>query len=185
MAAKKDTRIYQLKITLKDISPPIWRRLLVPENITLPELHTLIQNAFGWQDCHLHLFDVNDEQYGVPDSWGIDEIPDESGKKLNGLLAFEKCSMLYTYDFGDTWEHSILLEKILPADPAQKLPVCIKGKRACPPEDCGGPWSYENLLEILADPKHEEHKDVKEWTGGDFDPEEFNLDEINASLGHK
>jgi hypothetical protein len=105
----------------------------------------------------------------------------EAKVKLEDVLG-EKSKFLYSYDFGDDWRHEIVVEKVLPSDPKVTYPVCMKGKRACPPEDCGGPWGYVELLDILADRKHPEHKSRKEWLGGDFDAEEFALDRVNAEL---
>lgn len=177
-----DVPVYQIKITLNDIKPPIWRRVLVPGNITLAKLHQIIQETMPWQDYHLHQFIVDDVYYGVPhpDDWH--EVKSERRVKLNEIAPHEKARFIYEYDFGDDWLHTVLVEKILPSDPVQKLPVCIKGKRACPPEDVGGSWGYQLFLEALNDPKHDEHEMYKEWVGGEYDPEAFNLDEINARL---
>ncbi len=184
MPAKKQvpTEIYQLKVTLKDSKPPIWRRLLVPSDVTLARLHQIIQAAMGWWDYHLHQFIVYGAYYGVPDSEyeGWLEMHDERRFRLNQLTPGEK--FVYEYDFGDSWEHVIQIEKTLPPEPEQSYPLCTKGKRACPPEDVGGVWGYFGFLEAIQDPQHEEHESYLEWVGGDFDPEHFDLDEINAAL---
>ncbi len=175
--------IYQLKITLQGAKPPIWRRVLVPDSIRLDEFHELIQIVMGWENCHLHQFYCNGTLYGIPnDEFDDFELEDETHYKLSQLLTAEKNSLNYEYDMGDGWEHKIVLEKILPFDSKADLPQCIKGKRACPPEDCGGIWGYESLLEILGNKKHPEHEDMLEWLGGDFDPDYFDLDEINKQL---
>jgi hypothetical protein len=174
---------YQLKVALLGVKPPIWRRILVPADLSLGRLHGVLQVAMGWTDSHLHQFIADNTFYGTPnEDFGFDEVRDENRYRLNQLLQSEKDWVKYEYDFGDSWEHRITLEKILPAEDKGLLPRCIKGKRACPPEDCGGIWGYQNLLEILADPKHDEHEDMLEWLGGEFDPEEFDLDVTNAML---
>ncbi len=185
MAVKQLRSIYQLKITLQGSKPPIWRRVLVPGSIKLDDFHELIQVVMGWQDYHLHQFICDNVLYGVLnedfDDFGM-ELKDETKYKLSQLLTVEKSFLNYEYDFGDGWEHKITLEKILPFDANVHLPQCIKGKRACPPEDCGGIWGYEELLEALSDKKHPEHESMLEWLGGDFDPEYLDLDEINEQL---
>jgi len=183
MAVKQSESIYQLKITLEDSKPPIWRRVLVLDSIKLDELHELIQIVMGWENYHLHQFHCGGTFYSLPnDEFDDFDAKDETKYKLSQLLTAEKSSMRYEYDFGDGWLHKIVLEKILPFDSTVELPLCVTGKRACPPEDCGGVWGYESLLEILKDKKHPEHEDMLEWLGGDFDPEDFDLDEINAQL---
>jgi len=174
--------IYQIKITLIGAKPPIWRTVLVPSNIGLSAFQDVIQVVMGWTDSHLHQFIANNVFYGIPDDDFEMEMEDEAKYKLSQLLKKEKESFIYEYDFGDSWEHKILLEKILPFDNKLVLPVCIKGKQACPPEDCGGVWGYEELLVTISDPKHPEHDDMLEWLGGEFDPEEFDLEETNEDL---
>jgi len=182
MATKQLRNIYQVKITLIGSKPPIWRTVLVPSDLRLGAFHDVIQAVMGWTESHLHQFIANKIFYGVPDDDFGMEIEDESKYKLSQLLKMEKDSLIYEYDFGDSWEHKILLEKILPFDTKTALPVCIKGKRACPPEDCGGIWGYEELLEAISNPKHPDHENMLEWLGGEFDPEEFDLEEINGNL---
>ena len=182
MIAKQTKTIYQIKISLAGATPPIWRTVLVPGDIRLDALHNVIQLAMGWTDSHLHQFIANKKFYGMPDDDLEMEMEDETKYKLAQLLKKEKDVLVYEYDFGDSWEHIILLEKILPFDGKTALPVCIKGKRARPPEDCGGIWGYKDLLETLADPKHPDHDDMLEWLGGEFDPEAFDLADINDDL---
>ena len=186
MSVKNLRSIYQLKITLKDSKPPIWRRILVPSNVNLGEFHLILQIVLGWTDSHLHQFISGRTMYGTPvDEFGGDlemEGEDETQYKLSQLLKREKDSLNYEYDFGDGWEHKIVLEKILPYDGSVKVPTCIKGKRACPPEDCGGIWGYDNLLEVIKDPSHPEHEEMLEWIGGEFDPEFFDIEETNSTL---
>lgn len=186
MATRKQAQsIYQLKITLKDIRPPIWRRVQVPSDITLGQLHWVIQLSMGWTNSHLHSFSIQGVEYGVPmpDS-GFDEMDlrDEQSVKLSRLVPGEKFKFSYLYDFGDSWEHEVLVEKVLPTEPDVSYPVCIKAKRACPPEDCGGVWGYQEFLETIQDMEHPEHEEMLEWVGGFFDPEETELGEINAQL---
>ena len=178
--------VYQLKVTLDNSKPPIWRRILVPDDITLADLHEIIQRAMGWENYHLHMFTIAGQVYGDPEDDETGEIGtvNEKRHRLNQLGLREKAKFSYEYDFGDSWVHTILLEKILPDEKGAQYPVCIKGKRACPPEDVGGIWGYDEFLEILADPNHEEHDHYVEWSGGDFDPDEFDLDEVNKSLQH-
>ncbi|MBC8496933.1 MAG: plasmid pRiA4b ORF-3 family protein [Chloroflexi bacterium] len=181
---EKTERIYQIKVTLKDSKPPIWRRLLVPTNITLYELHQIIQTAMGWAGYHLHQFVIYGQYYGDPedDVTGFMETKNEQRYKLSSFATREGIKFDYQYDFGDGWEHSILVEKILTPDRGAQYPVCIKGRRACPPEDVGGVWGYEEFLEAIQDPSHPEHDDYLDWVGGEFDPAEFNLEEINEML---
>ena len=182
MATRQLRNIYQIKISLIGAKPPISRTVLVPSNLKLAAFHDVIQVVMGWTDSHLHQFIANNEFYGIPDDDFELEMEDESKYKLSQLLSKEKESFIYEYDFGDSWEHKILLEKIHPFDTKIVLPVCIKGKRACPPEDCGGIWGYEELLETISDPKHPDHENMLEWLGGEFDPEEFDLEAINEDL---
>jgi hypothetical protein len=180
--------IFQIKITLKDTKPTIWRRLLVGADTELSDLHKIIQTAMGWTNSHLHAFRKGKVSYCGPneddDKWDS-TTEDYSGVTISDLLVMPKKQILYEYDFGDGWNHEVLLEKILPTEKGKRYPVCVAGKRSCPPEDCGGPWGYENLQEIIKDPKHEEYKDIVDWLSDDFDPEEFNVEGINEALKEK
>ena len=182
----KKPSIYQLKVTLVGSKPPIWRRILVSGDVNLSVFHQILQDVMGWTDSHLHQFVVGGIMYSAPyDDYADDleiEFRDESKYKLSQLLKREKDSLIYEYDFGDSWEHKIVLEKILPDDGSTETPSCIKGKRACPPEDCGGVWGYANLIEIVQNPKHPEHQEMLEWLEEGFDPEYFDLDDINEGL---
>jgi len=181
--AKSAQAIYQIKIGLAGTKPPIWRSVLIDGAVPLPKFHQVIQIVMGWTDSHLHQFRVGRVYYGTPDPHSdFMEILDERRYKLNQLLRQEKESLIYEYDFGDSWEHKITLEKILPGDPAATLPCCIKGKGACPPEDVGGIPGYYGFIAALGDPTHPEHEEYKEWIGGDFDPQAFEVDEVNALL---
>lgn len=175
-------QIYQIKITLRDSKPPIWRRVELPSATTLPKLHSIIQTVMGWYDYHLHQFKVGRIVYGVPDPDDYIEVHDERRVKLNQVLANPKDKFVYEYDFGDSWEHVVELEQILPPDPSASYPRCTAGKRSGPPEDCGGIWGYAGLLDTLADPGHPEHATMLEWVGGDFDPELFDLEATNQAL---
>jgi hypothetical protein len=182
-ATKSTHFVYQLKITLRGIRPPIWRRVLVPGKFNLNKLHDVIQIAMGWTDSHLHQFIINGEPYGVPDADDWEPVRDERRYSLIKIAPQEKSKFSYEYDFGDSWQHIILVEKILAPEAGVKYPVCIKGKRACPPEDVGGIWGYEEFLEAIRDPKHEEYDSYLEWLGEEFDPERCDLEEINEELG--
>ena len=176
------TNIYQIKVTLKH-TPPIWRRIQVAADTKLGKLHHILQAAMGWTDSHLHAFRAGRTSYGVPDPDFPDdmEMENERNVRLDRITA-EGDTLIYEYDFGDGWEHELKIEKVLKAEPKTRYPVCLAGKRACPPEDCGGPWGYEHLLEVLRDPKHEEHDEMLEWAGPDVDPEAFDLGEVNRAF---
>ena len=176
-------KTYQLKISLKGAKPPIWRRFLIENSVALPEFHDVIQIVMGWTNSHLHQFIAQGQCYGAPDpDFDFSEVLDEQEYRLSQLLKNEKDSMVYEYDFGDSWEHNIRLEKILPFDPDAVLPLCLKAKGACPPEDVGGIWGYSNFMEALSDPDHPEHTEYKEWVGGGFDPAAYDIKEVNEML---
>ena len=165
-----------LKVTLRDIRPPVWRRLLLPGTMTLADLHEAIQAAMGWHGGHLHAFDIAGRQYGDPRTVHVvDDMDDEIRLTLNGLLRSGVARFTYTYDLGDNWQHQVLIERTQPALDAGRYPACVAGKRNCPPEDCGGPWGYAELLAAIADPTHPEHAERRAWLGDDFDPDEFDV----------
>lgn len=180
--ASGSSTIYQLKITLKGSRPPIWRRVCVPADISLARLHRIIQVTMGWWDAHLHQFTIGRTEYGVPDPDYRDDVRSERTAKLGGLVTGPRMKFLYEYDFGDGWDHEILVERSVPSEPEVRYPVCVAGKRACPPEDVGGVWGYAHFLEAIGDPNHPEHVDLLEWIGGSFDPEAFDLAGTNAQL---
>jgi len=182
--AQKDAQIYQIKVTLDGIHPPIGRRILVPGNTTLLKLHDIIQIVMGWEDYHLHMFTIEGVIYGDPedDEYGDLGTLDEANVKLSQVINGEKQRFMYEYDFGDSWDHTLLVEKILPPEGGIHYPICVKGKRACPPEDVGGVRGYENFLEAISDPRHDEHEEYLMWVGGEFDPEAFDLEKVNAQL---
>ncbi|MEW5939286.1 MAG: plasmid pRiA4b ORF-3 family protein, partial [Chloroflexota bacterium] len=179
------TSICQIKVTLQDSRPTIWRRFLVGDNVTLAKLHDILQIVMGWTNSHLHHFIIDGEYYSEPfdDEFGM-ETKNEAHYKLSQFVGGEGFKFRYEYDFGDSWMHDLIVEKILPAEKGVYYPVCIKGKRACPPEDVGGVWGYDDFLEAIANPNHPERKEMLEWIGADFDPERFDLDEINERLRH-
>lgn len=177
--------VYRLKIALKDIRPPIWRRIEVPGSIRLSSLHDVIQTVMGWLDCHLYEFNIHGQSYGLPDPDYPDDMKNASSVKLSGLGLIQKEKFHYIYDFGDDWLHVVTVEDIFIPEIALAYPVCLKGKRACPPEDCGGPFGYAELLEVLADPLHSEHESMREWVGPFFEPESFSLTLVNALLHPK
>lgn len=174
--------IYQLKITLKNIKPPIWRRFQVLSSTTLEQLHEIIQSVMDWGNCHLHQFVISGVEYGKPEPAFDFHVHDEKKIKLSQVVTGEKFKFHYVYDFGDDWEHEIILEKILPSESEVIYPICVKGKRACPPENCGGPWGYQDFLAAIQDSSHPEHENTLEWLIYDFDPEYFDLDDINERL---
>ena len=180
--------LYQLKITLRRSLPPIWRRVVVCADMRLNRLHTVIQIAMGWMNCHLHQFSAGSgfalTYYGTPDpsSLGVGPTLNEKRYTIADLAPKAGRKIGYEYDFGDSWQHQVAVEKVLPPDASFAHPVCLAGANACPPEDCGGIGGYYNLLKILASPEHPEHEQMKEWAGEDIDPTAFNLDRVNARL---
>jgi hypothetical protein len=178
----KPRDVYQIKISLNDIRPPIWRRLEVFGDTTLEKLHLIFQVAMGWANYHLHQFTIRGEEYGPPDPDYDYEVEDERKVKLHQVVPMEKFKFSYVYDFGDNWEHTVLVEKILPVEKGKRYPNCSKGKRACPPEDVGGVWGYMDFLQIVKDVNHSEHEDMLQWVGGGFDSEEFDTKYVNERL---
>ena len=179
----RGTPIYQLKVTLKDTKPPIWRRFLVPADITMRRLHDILQIVVGWQESHLYIFEVGRTHIGEPDpeeDWR--EVRPAKSTTLNQVAPAAGAKFVYEYDFGDSWRHDILVEKVLPAEPGTNYPLCLAGRRAGPPEDCGGAWAYAELLEVIANPAHEEYASTMNWLGGEFDPEVFDVAETNTVL---
>jgi len=177
--------MYQLKITLRGASKPqVWRRVQVRAGITLRDLHEVIQRAMGWEDDHLHVFSTRWQEYGMP-SPELGHASDQRAR-LSDVLTEPGDKLRYTYDFGDDWEHDVVLEEVRPTVSGERLPSCVAGKGACPPEDCGGAWGYADLKEIMADSSDKEHQDRLDWLGLDtaeeFDPHEFSVDEVNLRL---
>ncbi|MBI3771478.1 MAG: DUF1186 domain-containing protein [Gammaproteobacteria bacterium] len=174
--------IYQLKVTLSHSQPPIWRCLQVKGDTTLEELHDVLQAAMGWSNSHLHVFRAGRISYGEPDPHFPDDTINERKIRLDKIVT-EGDTFIYEYDFGDSWEHEIKVEKILSAESGASYPVCLAGECACPPEDCGGIPGYDYLLEALSDPANPKYTELLEWIDEDFDPEAFDLDAVNAALG--
>lgn len=183
---EKSQQIYQIKVTLLYTDPPIWRRLLVPSDLTLEKLHNVLQIAMGWENCHMHDFRIGQQRYGEPDpmelAFGGPRTASERTARLFDVLDRAGTKAVYTYDFGDSWEHRITVEKRLAPEPGRAYPVCLAGERHGPPEDCGGIPGFYNLLEAIGDPEHEDHDDRLDWLGGDFDPDAFSVDEVNRRL---
>jgi len=178
------TMLLQFRVELDGVKPPIWRSILMKSNSPLSTLHHTIQNSMGWMESHLHMFEKDGLVYGPkyasdPD-FGPPMLSDR--KHLGTLFRAGSESLKYTYDFGDDWVHTVTLEDELPNEPPLLVPECIGGERACPPEDCGGIWGYENLLEIIFDPEHDDYEDMMNWLGGYFEPEKFDVFEVNEKL---
>lgn len=177
---KNTPKIFQIKIALKGIKPQVWRKILTEDSISFDKLHEIIQRVMGWENYHLYVFETGGMEIGVPDKGDEREIVDS--RKISISRLPEKTKILYTYDFGDNWEHIITIEKIIEKERRGKYPLCISGERVCPPEDCGGVWGYQEFLQAIRNPKHKEHKEMLEWIGGSFDSEKFDIDETNKGL---
>jgi hypothetical protein len=177
--------IVQIKVKLLGVSkPPVWRRLQLRADTRLDHLHEMIVAAFGWQGYHMHVFTSGPDEFGVPDpELGF---TDERRVSLGELIGGVGDRLRYTYDFGDDWQHEIVVEDLLDADPEIHYPILVAAKGACPPEDCGGPWGYAELKEILTDPHNEQHQEMLDWLGLDtssaFDPNTITTDEIEQEL---
>lgn len=181
---KEFQNVFQFKVTLKDTKPPVWRRIQVPETYTFWDLHVAIQDSMGWYDCHLHSFHIRHPisgiqvDIGIPFDEDMDNIFGMEKKvdweiKIADWFTLQNPRASYMYDFGDSWDHSVILEKIVLKESGTEYPICINGKRACPPEDCGGVWGYAELLDVLSDPKNRRHKELTEWLERPFDAEFF------------
>jgi len=186
---KKPTRpaekAIQFKVQLCYIRPPIWRRVVLPDNATLGDLHAVIQTAMGWYNCHMHSFRIGGAYYTSRSASQMEDMDMENEERvpLAEVVTRAKQKFIYEYDFGDSWEHEIVAEKFLPLDPAAKYPVCLGGARACPPEDCGSFPGYMDILKALnAKTPTAEQKELLEWVGEDYDPEGFDLDGVNRRL---
>jgi len=176
------TGIFQLKIALDGITPKIWRRFLVKDNISFHDLHNIIQLIIGWGSYHLYSFYIKKEEIGMPDPEFRNELLNSKKIKLKDKLSLKQ-KFGYVYDFGDNWEHILTVEKILDNKDAALVPACLEGERAGPPEDCGSYPGYYELMRIKKNKKHPEYKErIKEWLGEDFDFEHFDIEEINKGL---
>ena len=177
--------VHRLKVTLLTVKPTVWRRIVVRSDTTLGELAPMLETAMGWLGGHLHVFDVDGIRYGMPDpDWDLDDL-DENRFRLGDVLPTVGSKLRWDYDFGDGWEHDVLVEAISLPERGAEYPACLEGRRACPPEDCGGPWGYAELLEALADPDHPDHDQLREWAPPNFDPALFDLDEANTAMRWK
>jgi hypothetical protein len=175
---------HQLRISIEGIEPPVWRRVLVPSSMSLPRLHQVIQELFGWWDYHLHEYVIDGRRYAMdPDDveWGEPPLA-EQRVKLATVAPERRFSFVYLYDFGDHWEHRIDVEDVVPFDPAAPYPRCTGGERSRPPEDVGGVGGYTEFLDAINDPTHDEHDQCLTWVGGSFDPDACDLLDINARL---
>ncbi|MGJ0637753.1 plasmid pRiA4b ORF-3 family protein [Xenorhabdus bovienii] len=183
-------KFYQLKIMLTETEPVIWRRFVVPSNISLDRLHDVIQAVMGWEDSHLHEFIFSAKRFTeMPD--GMSDCQEEGRFKLDSLIKRKGSKFAYLYDFGDDWEHEIVLENSNYSPEKLPMPIfCLEGEQACPPEDSGGVYGYMELLSVLKDPTHEDYQDMFEWVNGEadispnnvFSPEKFDVEEINNRL---
>jgi hypothetical protein len=176
--------IVQIKVKLLGVTkPPVWRQIRLRADTRLDQLHEILQAALGWENYHMHVFSFGEEQFGIPDP----ELGFSDERRVTiGELTDLGARFRYTYDFGDNWEHEILIEDLLDPDPETHYPTLVAAKGACPPEDCGSPWGYANLKQILADPSDDEHQEMLEWLGLDnaseFDPTSVPTDNINGEL---
>lgn len=191
----KKYKYYEIKVSIRDTHPPVWRRLQIPEGITFHELNTIIQLAFDWSGYHLYSFEVGAtlheegifiELPELEDDWGYRETVNSKKEKIDKYFKEYK-RMKYTYDFGDDWIHDIIIEKIVETDIKLAKPICIKAKMADLPEDCGGPYGYEELLYVLANKNHKRYKEMREWVENGFfdwhdDREYVDKEEINIRL---
>ena len=178
--------VYQLQIVLKSSKPKIWRRIQIQSDVLLSDFHKILQTTMGWTNSHLHQFIKDRRFYTIrlqdDDTWDELDNTDYTGMTVWDLLKKEKEKIVYEYDFGDGWEHDIILEKVLPINKTLKIPICTGGKMNCPPEDCGGIRGYLELMEILKQPEHPEYVSYIEWLGGEFDPFHFDKDAVNQLL---
>ena len=184
MSPRQPPSVHQLKVTLLETTPPVWRRLQVASTINLRRLHDVIQATMGWTQSHLYEFKVDGVEYGEPDPEF--EMPTRRAKstQLRQVAPEVGARLQYLYDFGDGWTHEVLVEAVLLPEPRVSYPRCLDGERACPPEDVGGIGGYEDFLRVIGNPRHPDHKDLMAWSGGHFDPEAFDLAAINAELAH-
>lgn len=183
MPRRKPKKIFRLKVTLDEVTPPVWRRVLVDADITLARLHRILQAAMGWTDSHLHCFEVGGRRFGMVDlEEDDDDLEDERRVKLSAVLSRKGATLIYTYDYGDSWDHLVLLEEIAEPDSRHCYPLCIAGARACPPEDCGGAGGYEELVRVLGSPSDEEYDSMITWLCGHFEPNSFDTNAVNRSF---
>ena len=182
VSQEESDTIYQLHLALRDITPPIWRQLRVRGSIPLPRLHIIFQRVMGWTDSHLHLFRVGEVEYGMCDPEYPDAMQSERRVRLEQIVATVRDRFVYEYDFGDCWQHDVMVEAVLLPEPGMRYPICLSGARACPPEDVGGTGGYAEFLIAMEDSSHYEQQMMREWIGGDFDSEAFDLITVNRAL---
>lgn len=175
---------YQLRIELQHIEPLIWRRILVPDTVKLAKLDRIVQAAMGWTNSHLHEWQIEQRRYGIPDDdWGRSDVLDERKFTVGAVLGEQAGEFLYSYDFGDGWDHRITVEERLPIQEGRNdWAMCLAGENACPPEDVGGPPGYVDFLEALQNPQHEQHEDYWRWWGGPFDARAFSINAANMAI---
>lgn len=174
----------QLHVELQDVVPRVWRRIVVPESVTLAKLHVVLQWAMGWTNSHLHEYQVGPKRYGMADPEWLDDDPpvDERRVKLKTLVQAGVRRFVYQYDFGDGWDHTVTVEDLLPPESPGRRIRCLAGENACPPEDVGGSSGYADFLDAIADPRHEEHEACLTWVGYPFDPNAFDINAVNQRL---
>ena len=175
-------QILQCHVWLVDSEPPIWRTFEVSDQITLDVLHGVMQRVMGWEFSHLYDFKIGGDRYASPFPVPLEDTLDATVPQLASFQLTKDTQFTYTYDFGDGWRHQITVADVLPWRDGGQVPHCLKGDRACPPEDCGGVWGYEGLLERLGDPEDPEYEELLDWIGDDFDSERFDVDAVNAQL---
>jgi hypothetical protein len=181
--SKKTSTIYQIKITLSGIEPPIWRRLQTKDR-TLEELHEIVQVTMGWEFEHLYRFTIGGVDYADLEMTSDEEVEDACATRLSAVLpiANRRPRFSYEYDFGDEWIHQLIVEERFLPKQGVRYPICVGGQRACPPEDSGGPWAYADFVEAIGNPDHRRHEELLEWVGGEFDPERFDQQPVNNEL---
>jgi hypothetical protein len=184
-AQQNPPAIYRLKVTLEETEPAIWRRILVPSTITLHRLHLILQEVMGWTNSHLYRFKVGVKEYGEPDpdnDFNELHFSDSKRTKLGQVVTDKGYTFIYEYDFGDSWIHELVVENILEPVTGARYPICLEGERACPPEDCGGPYGYSRLLGIIVNPEHDEYRETITWLGRRFRPALFSMEKVNRYL---
>ena len=183
----RSSTVHHFEVALQRVEPTVWREIQVPSDYSFWDLHVAIQDAMGWLDYHLHEFEIASpttgelERIGIPDDAFDDEQPalPSWGLQISDYFSSEYPRATYTYDFGDDWLHTVTLRGVVERVPRMKYPRCVAGKRACPPEDCGGESGYEGFLDAIQNPQHEEHDSMLEWVGGSFDPEAFDAKSVH------
>lgn len=184
MKAGKNREICEIKVTLRDISPPIWRQIQVWEGDTLAQLHRILQVVMGWENYHLYEFRIGSKLYGPTDPEFGRKIIDAKRTRISDVLSGVGTQFEYVYDLGDNWQHDLLLEATLEPAPNTSYPRCIAGERSCPPEDVGSTTGYQSYLQAMADPHHAQHEEMMAWRGP-FDAEAFSIEKVNRDLARK